>query len=90
MVSPMFRGWTPYLYPELRAAGTPVDQLAAVAMQKRFVELPQQNRVAVGWWYCYPSAHPGRMQRLLGVTRVGLADLVFDARQMLSRLTNIT
>ena len=85
MVSPMFRGWVPYMYPEMRLAGTPVDQLAAIATQRRFAALPHSHRVAVGWWYCYPQAHPGKLQRLLGVTRGGLAALVFDARQMLTK-----
>lgn len=79
---PMFRGYVPYLYPEVGAGGQTVDTLAALAVQRAFVGLSDKHRWALNWCYCYPFIAPGRVQRGLGVTRAALCELITDARQM--------
>lgn len=59
------------------------DELAALDMQRAFVRLPEAHRHAIGWFYCFAWVSPGRVQRELGLTRNGLAQMVIDGRQML-------
>jgi hypothetical protein len=86
----MFRGYVPYLYPEAKGGSPSVDTLAALAVQRAFVGLPEKHRWALAWCYCYPFIAPGRVQRGLAVTRGGLADLVIDARQIVCNLMRKT
>lgn len=81
---PMFRGYTPYLYPEAGGTGSTVDTLGALAVQRAFVQLPEKHRLALRWWYCYPWLHIGKVQRSIGATKAALAALVNDARQMVA------
>jgi hypothetical protein len=77
-MQPMFRGYRPYMYPELREAGIPVDVVAALRTQAAFRELPEKYRWCLSWAYCYPYISAGRVQRQLGLTRAGLT-AVLDA-----------
>jgi hypothetical protein len=81
---PMFRNYTPYLYPEVSGGGAAVDILLALAVQRAFVKLPERQRAALAWAYCFPFVHPGRVQRQLAVTRDGLAALLSSGRVMIA------
>lgn len=87
---PMFRGYVPYLYPEAGGSGQTVDTLAAMATQRAYVLLPEQNRLAIRWWYCYPFVAVGKVQRSIGVTKSELAHLVYCARQMMCNTIRAT
>jgi hypothetical protein len=85
----MFRGYQPYLYPEASGGGQPVDTVAALAVQRVYVGLPEAYRWALRWFYCYAFISPGRLQRELALTRAGLSALVVDARQMMGNLMRV-
>lgn len=59
------------------------DELQALATQRAFSALPESHRHAIGWFYCFAHVNPGRVQRELGLTKIGLVQIVIDARQML-------
>lgn len=85
----MFRGYTPYLYPEAQGGAKPVDVLLALAVQRAFVRLPERHRAVLSWAYCYPWINPGRVQRHLAVTREGLCKLLTDARTMIGNTAKV-
>jgi hypothetical protein len=60
-----------------------VDTLDGHKLEKAVGQLPEKHRDAIRWHYCFSFINPGRVQRELGVTRMGLADLIHDARSML-------
>jgi hypothetical protein len=59
-----------------------VDLLDALAVEKTMRHLPEKNRTALQWHYLYPFILPWRACRFLGVSQVGLRQLVVNARQM--------
>ena len=85
-VAPMFRGYTPYLYPEATGGRRPVDQLLALKVQRAYTAVPERHRMALAWWYCFPYVGDGRVRREMGVTRMELARLVIDGRTMVKNL----
>jgi hypothetical protein len=62
---------------------TPVDTLDGHAMEKAVSQLPEKHRDAIRWNYVFVWIQPGKVQRALGVTRMGLADLIHDGRSIL-------
>lgn len=83
-VSPMFRQvqadhtWTP---PEPRAD---VDQVDALAMNRAVVALPEELRHATQWAYIIKGS-PAKACRQMGCNPPGLAALVTQARDRLSK-----
>ena len=85
-IQPMFRGYRPYLYPEIPAS-TPIDVVQAVGVQKTMAHVPPSNRHALHWFYIYRD-NPSKIARNLAVSRDGLLQLVTDGRDMVkNRLT---
>lgn len=82
-MSPMFREYRSKAWqwhaPEVR---TPVNTLQALEIERAVSSLPEKNRSAIRWHYCFPS-NPRGMARKLAVSMDGLADLVRVARAML-------
>jgi hypothetical protein len=64
-------------------AKTPVDTLDGHQIEKQVAQLPAKNRDAIRWHYVFWRVHPGKVQRSLAVTRLGLALLIHDGRSML-------
>ena len=85
--APMFRLYRPPPEFSGHEPTRQVDALAAVSAQQKFIGLPEKHRHALAWAYVYPWVPPGKAQRLLALTRQGLADLVHDGRQMLANRT---
>lgn len=71
------------------ASGNRCDELSALQTQRAFVRLPESHRHAIGWYYCFAWVNPGRVQRNLGLTRNGLAQMVIDGRQMLQNTRGV-
>lgn len=85
-VQPMFKGYRPYLYPEIPAI-TPIDVVQATEVQKTMAHIPIKHRHAIHWAYIYCD-NPAKMARSLAVSRDGLMQLVVDGRDMVkNRLT---
>jgi hypothetical protein len=83
-VHPMFAGYRDNYHSSIQQdTRRPVDTLDATAIQKLFVLLPQKHRWSVQWCYLFPFIHPNKVCRYLGLTRVGLSDMVHDTRSML-------
>jgi hypothetical protein len=82
-VSPMFRHYKPYAFPEAIGGSKNVDTLDAVAIQKLFSQIPEKNRWAIQWSYLFPFINAGKVCRHLAVTRIGLSDLIHDSRTMM-------
>lgn len=80
---PMFKGYVPYLYPEVRGGGEPIDSLRAIAVQKNFAVMPERHRWAIHWVYLYPFIGARRVRGFLGVTEYGLMALIHDGRSMI-------
>ena len=78
---PMFRLYRPDNYERTPGEAAP-DSLDAVALQKLFAHVPEKNRWALQWAYCYPFISPQKACRALVVTRAGLCELVHDGRSM--------
>ncbi len=81
---PMFHGYKPYLYPEVKGGGIPIDTLDAVAVQKLMAHIPEKHRWVIQWTYQYPFISVPKVCRRLAVSREGLAELLHDARSMLN------
>src|SRR4051794_9226888 len=80
---PMFQNYRAEGYHELAVAGTPIDTLDAVALQKLFVGVPEKHRWALQWSYVSPFIHPAKVCRVLAISRAGLGELVHDGRAMI-------
>lgn len=63
-------------------ATVPVDSLDGHRIEKAVSHLPEKHRAAIRWAYVFRGA-PWRIRRQLGVTDLGLCDLIVTARQML-------
>lgn len=60
----------------------PIDPIDAQKIEKAVSKLPDKHRTAIRWCYIIRS-QPIRMCKLLGVSRRGLADLIWESRVML-------
>ena len=82
-ISPMFRmarsNARHWHVPELRVA---VNVLDAQAVEKAVFALPEANRFAIRWCYVIQN-RPTWPRKALGVTEVGLWQLIRDGRTML-------
>ena len=66
----------------------PINTIRALLTEKTVSALPDKHRDAIRWMYVY-EGDPLGMARYLGVSKQGLADLVFEGRVMLlNRLGN--
>lgn len=66
--------------PEVQA---PVNIPDALEMEKAVSLLPEKNREAIRWCYVFASSGPIPVARRLGVSRVGLMELIEVGRTML-------
>jgi hypothetical protein len=82
-VAPMFRGYRSSEVWISDAPRVPIDTLDGHQMEKAVSKLPEKHRDAIRWSYVYVWIHPGKIQRGLGVTRLGLVGLIHDGRSML-------
>ena len=60
------------------------DQADAAELQRVFVRLPTQQRLAIGWCYCWRWMYPRQMARKMRITEGQLHDLIHSARESLS------
>lgn len=82
-VSPMFRQYRSHAWQwERPSVPDPVNIPEAVAMEKAISGLPEKERFAIRWSYCF-QGHPAAAARHLAVSKQGLAELVTAGRMML-------
>jgi hypothetical protein len=81
-VAPMFRA---YRSSEVwgQEPNIPIDSLDGHEIEKAVGKLPEKNRDAIRWSYVFSYIPAPKVQRHLGVTRVGLVTLIHDGRAML-------
>lgn len=83
--SPMFLGYQSkarqWETPELK---TPLNVLQCVETEKAVSTLPEKHRTALRWVYVYYWVPVSAVRRELGVTKADLADLIDQARDMIS------
>lgn len=84
MVLPMFRLYrSDEHWDEERAQKpTPIDPIDAQRIEKAVSKLPDKHRTAIRWCYIVRN-QPLKMCKALGVSRRGLAYLVWESRVML-------
>lgn len=88
--APMFKQYrSSEVWQEVTYSG-PIDRLDGHKMEKAIAALPQKHGVAIRWVYVYHAGSdkykpcpPWKVQKFLGVTRMGLVGLIHDARSML-------
>jgi len=85
-VQPMFRGYTPYLYPEATGGRIPIDEVLARKVQRAYADIPDRHRAVLRWWYCFPFISPNKIRREMELTKLDLWLLVRDARAMVGNL----
>lgn len=60
----------------------PIDPSDALKIEKAVVQLPEKHKLATVWFYRI-KCQPVKACKALGVSRLGLAGLIHDARAML-------
>ena len=80
-MSPMFRGYVPYLYPEV-IASIPIDTLRALATERAVARVPRPHDDVLRWAYVFPYIPVHKVRRQIGLTDAGLFSMLDDARSM--------
>lgn len=73
---------------QVRPESKTVDIPGALVLQQRFKELPEKERLAIAWCYCW-GGYPGRIKRKLHVNDWGLLDLIHSGRRLLTVGMNV-
>ena len=84
-IQPMFKLYRPEeMRDEDRHQGksAPIDASDALKIEKAVVALPDKHKLAVIWAY-RSRANTKQACQIIGVTRLGLAGLIVDGRQMM-------
>lgn len=82
-VQPMFRLYRSDEHWEGASMSAMVDQLDAQHIQKAVVQIPENHRHSLNWFYIF-SGPPAKIARKLGVSTRGLADILHEARIMVT------
>ena len=82
-VQPMFRQYRSHAWqwhmPEIKAQ---INTIEASETERVVSMLPEQHRTVIRWLYVWPWVPVNAVRRDLGLTRVELASMAMDARDM--------
>ena len=82
-VQPMFRQYRSHAWqwhmPEIKAQ---INTIEASETERVVSMLPEQHRTVIRWLYVWPWVPVNAVRRDLGLTRVELASMAVDARDM--------
>ena len=84
-IQPCFRGYrSDESFDDVHAQQRPlpIDASDALKIEKAVVQLPEKHKLSLVWFYRI-RCKPVKACKALGVTRLGLAGLIHDARAML-------
>ena len=84
-IQPCFRGYrSDESFDDVHAQQRPlpIDPTDALKIEKAVVALPEKHKLSLVWFYRV-KCQPVKACKVLGVTRLGLAGLIHDARAML-------
>ena len=82
-IQPMFRQYRSHAWqwerPEIKAR---INTIEASETERVVSMLPEQHRTVIRWLYVWPWVPVNAVRRDLGLTRVELASMAMDARDM--------
>lgn len=82
-IQPMFRQYRSHAWqwerPEIKAQ---INTIEASETERVVSMLPEQHRTVIRWLYVWPWVPVNAVRRDLGLTRVELASMAMDARDM--------
>ena len=82
-IQPMFRQYRSHAWqwerPEIKAR---INTIEASETERAVSTLPEQHRTVIRWLYVWPWVPVNAVRRDLGLTRVELASMAVDARDM--------
>ena len=82
--APIFRLYrTDPHYTDEAPAENPIRPLDGFAMEKRVQALPWKHKTAIRWVYVHWYKKDWQIRQDLGLTKLGLEDLIHDARSIL-------